>query len=228
MTIGSTFVVVPSYNEAAAVVNSIRPLLTYGYRVVVVDDGSSDDTWQVLESLPVFSLRHPINLGQGAAIQTGMSFAVQQGAEFVVHFDADGQHSHEQIENLLEPLRRGQADVVLGSRFLNLADTELVPLSKRILLKGATLVNFAFSGLKLTDAHNGFRAFTREAAMKIDLQENRFSHASEILEQIRRHKLKWMEVPSTIHYTDYSKAKGQPISNAVNILFDLVARRFLR
>jgi glycosyltransferase involved in cell wall biosynthesis len=228
MKTGSTFVVVPSYNEAAAVVNSISPLLAYGYRVVVVDDGSSDDTWQVLNGLPVFSLRHPINLGQGAAIQTGMSFAIRQGAEFVVHFDADGQHSHEQIENLLEPLRRGEADVVLGSRFLNLADTELVPLSKRILLKGATLVNFAFSGLKLTDAHNGFRAFTREAAMKIDLQENRFSHASEILEQIRRHKLKWMEVPSTIHYTDYSKAKGQPISNAVNILFDLVARRFLR
>lgn len=224
----AVFIVVPSFNESKAIRQSILPLLTYGYRVVVVDDGSSDDTWQVLESLPVFSLRHPINLGQGAAIQTGMSFAIQQGAEFVVHFDADGQHSHEQIERLLDPLRRSEADVTLGSRFLDMTDTKLVPLSKRILLKGATLVNFAFSGLKLTDAHNGFRAFTRKAAIKIDLQENRFSHASEILEQIRRHKLRWKEVPSTIHYTDYSRAKGQPISNAVNILLDLVARRFLR
>jgi glycosyltransferase involved in cell wall biosynthesis len=228
MSADDVFVVIPSFNEGRAVGTAIEPLLSYGYRVVVVDDGSVDDTWLILGELPVYSLRHPINLGQGAAIQTGMTFALQNGARFIVHFDADGQHSHEQIDSLLQPLRSGAADVSLGSRFLSSRDTALVPFKKRVLLRGAILINYIYSGLRLTDAHNGFRAFTRDAALKIDLQENRFSHASEILDQIRRHRMRWVEVPSTIRYTDYSKAKGQPISNSVNILFDLIARRFLR
>ncbi len=222
------FVVVPAFNEETAICKSIAPLLSLGYRVVAVDDGSADATWEAIQSLPVFALQHAINLGQGAAIQTGTTFAILHGAKYVVHFDADGQHSHDQIEQLLAPLRQGDADVALGSRFLEASDTHLVPLRKRILLKGATLVNFAYAGLKLTDAHNGFRALTRAAAMKIDLHENGFSHASEILVQIRMHKLRWVEVPTTINYTEYSLGKGQPILNAFNILLDLATRRLFR
>lgn len=222
------FAVIPAYNEQNAIAESVMPLLQCGYQVVVVDDGSSDDTWQVLQSLPVHRLRHPVNLGQGAALQTGMVYAVRQLADYVFHFDADGQHRMEDIEVLLEPLRSGQADVALGSRFLDPDHTQEVPRAKRVLLRTARLVNFALTGLYLTDAHNGMRAMTRHAAGLIELKENGFAHATEILSQIRHHRLRYVECPTRIRYTEYSQAKGQKISNAFNILFDLVLGRVFR
>lgn len=224
----SVFIVVPAYNEGRALRCTLERLLKLGYAVVVVDDGSEDHTWSIVEQLPVFALRHAINLGQGAALQTGMTFALSQGATIIVHFDADGQHPVEGIEALIEPLCLGEADIVLGSRFLQAETASAIPLMRRVLLRGAVLVNGLTTGLWLSDAHNGFRAMTREAAMKIDLQENGFAHASEILLQIRRLNLRYVERPTNISYSAYSREKGQSNLNAFNILVDMLIRKVLQ
>jgi glycosyltransferase involved in cell wall biosynthesis len=222
------FVIIAAYNEGRVIRSTLQPLVERGYTVVVVDDCSTDDTAAAVRDLPIHVLRHPINLGQGAALQTGMTFALAHGADFIVHFDADGQHRADDIEKLLEPLIAGEADVALGSRFLIAADRDRVPVRRRLLLKGGVVVNGFLTGLWLTDAHNGMRAFTAEAASRIDLRENRFAHASEILDQIRRRRLRCVERPTTIAYTEYSMAKGQSSLNALKIVIDLMLRRIFR
>lgn len=228
VTNDAIFVVLPAYNEGRVIRSTLQPLIESQYSVVVVDDRSSDDTWSILTTLPVYALQHMINLGQGAALQTGMTFALGKGAEIIVHFDADGQHRAADIDVLVQPLRKGETDVVLGSRFLRKADSEAVPPVRRLLLKGAVIVDWLLTGMWLSDAHNGFRALTREAAEKIHLRENRFSHASEILSQIHRLRLSHVERPTSIIYSDYSKAKGQAMWNAFNIVIDLLLRKVFR
>lgn len=224
----NVFVIVPSYNEAPMLATTLRALLPLPYRIVVVDDCSHDETWSLLAQFPVYALRHSINLGQGAALQTGMTFALRQGAAYLVHFDADGQHRAEDIETLLAPLRRGEADVALGSRFLRAQDIAQVPPSRRVLLRGAIWINWLLTGMKLTDAHNGLRALTRGAAQKIQLRENRYAHATEILTQIHSHHLRYVECPTTILYSAYSQQKGQSVWNALNIVIDVLLQRAFR
>ncbi len=224
----SVFIVIPAYNESRVIQNTLAPLIKTGYTVVVVDDGSSDATGDMASALPVHLLVHPINLGQGAATQTGMVYAAARGAEAVFFFDADGQHRHEEIPMLLEPLEKGEADVVIGSRFLQKADTKSVPLIKQLILRVGVIVNGVMTGMWLTDAHNGFRAINRAAAEKIDLKENGFAHSSEFLIQVRRLKLRCVEKPTKILYTKYSMSKGQSIWNGFNIVIDLILRRFFQ
>ena len=222
------FIVIAAYNEGSVIRNTVQTLVDRGFSVVVVDDGSRDDTHEVCLSMPIHALRHIKNLGQGAALQTGMSFALRNGARFIIHFDADGQHRVEDINVLLEPLLEGEADVALGSRFLRDDDTKEVPAARRMVLRGGVLVNYVLTGVKLTDAHNGFRAFTAAGAREIDLKENGFAHATEILSQIRRARLRVVERPTTIVYTDYSLEKGQSSMNAIKIVVDVVLRRIFR
>jgi glycosyltransferase involved in cell wall biosynthesis len=222
------FVIIPAFNEAAALTRTIAPLLEAGYTVVVVDDGSSDDTQRVLAGLPVMVLRHAVNLGQGASLQTGMDYALRRGAEIAVHFDADGQHPPEAIPTLVEPILRGHADVVLGSRFLRPQDAAQMPRSRRLLLRAGIAVSGVFTGMWLSDTHNGFRALSRRALDEIHLRENGFAHATEILAEIRRHKLRYLEAPTAIRYTDYSREKGQSFWNSLNILFDLLMEKLFR
>lgn len=222
------FVVVPAYNEGRVLRSTLDPLIARRYSVVVVDDGSSDETWTILASLPVHALRHPVNLGQGAALQTGTLYALRQRAEVIVHFDADGQHAAEEIDLLVEPILRGGVDVVLGSRFLLDSDRRKVPWRKRILLRAGVVVSWMMTGVWLSDAHNGFRALSRAAAARIHLHERGFAHATEILGQIRAAGLRYVERPTTVRYSDYSQAKGQPLMNSLSIVVDLMLRRLFR
>ncbi len=222
------FVVVPAYNEAQVLPATLHALLPLGHRIVVVDDCSTDETWSLLERFPVYALRHSVNLGQGAALQTGTTFALQQGAAYVVHFDADGQHRAEDIQALLEPLRRGEADIALGSRFMRPEDVAQIPPSRRILLRGAIRVDRLLTGMELTDAHNGLRAMTRAAAQQIELRENRYAHATEILSQVRAHHLRCVERPAHVLYSDYARAKGQSVWNALNIVIDVLLQKAFR
>jgi glycosyltransferase involved in cell wall biosynthesis len=228
MKASAVYICIPAFNEAPAIVATIAPLLALGYSVVVVDDASLDETVARLASQPIHLLRHPVNLGQGAALQTATDYALGMGACVIVHFDADGQHPADQIERLLAPIRAGSADVVLGSRFLDAADRSAVPAFRRIALRLARWVNLFFCGRLYSDAHNGFRALSRGAAKQIRLRENGFAHATEILAQIRVQRLRTVEVPVRIVYTEHSQSKGQRLSNAPNIILDLVARRLLR
>jgi glycosyltransferase involved in cell wall biosynthesis len=219
------FAVVPCFNEGAVLRNTVGELLAAGVSAVVVDDGSREPAAEVCAGLPVHLLRHAVNLGQGAALQTGMEYALRCGAEIVIHFDADGQHDPGAIPAIVELLRSGEVDVVLGSRFLDPAHAGAVPWSKRVVLRGGIAVSWLFSGLWLTDTHNGLRGFTRAAAEQVRITENGFGHATEILEEIGRARLRYREIPALVRYTDYSRAKGQPVSNSVNIILDLLLRK---
>ncbi len=222
------FVVIPAYNEGAVLSQTVDELSSYNFTVVVVDDGSSLPASQFLQNRPIHYLRHLTNLGQGAALQTGMDYALLNGADVIVHFDADGQHSPELIHKLIEPICSGECDIVMGSRFINPSDRQEVPALKRLVLKAGVCVSWLFAGLWLTDTHNGFRALSREAVQRIRLTENGYAHATEILELIRKSGLRYKEIPATIRYTEHSLAKGQSVFNSINILFDLVLRKLVR
>lgn len=223
----SLLIIVPAYNEGKVVKTTVESLLKAGFPVVVVDDGSTDETRDV-RHLPVVYLRHMVNLGQGAALQTGMTYALRSGADIAVHFDADGQHDCTQIPSLIEPILNDSADVVFGSRFLRREDCSQVPLNKRVALRGGILVSWLMTGVRLSDTHNGCRAFSRRALQAIHLQENGFAHATEILQRVREAGLRYVERPVTITYTDYSRQKGQPLSGSFGILFDLIMAKLSR
>jgi polyprenyl-phospho-N-acetylgalactosaminyl synthase len=218
----SIWVVIPAYNEQKVIGNVLRELVDYNkaLNVVVVDDGSSDGTAEQASRLPVHLLRHSVNLGQGAALATGIDYALQQKADVVVTFDADGQMKPADIDRLVEKIVEG-FDVALGSRFLNV-QPEGMPALKKILLRLAVIFTRATGRLKVTDIHNGLRAFRADAIRKIVITQNQMAHASEILSEISRNKLRYCEVPVSIRYTDYSKEKGQSMLNSINILYELL------
>ena len=220
------WVVIAAYNEARVIERVIADVRHCGFSAVLVDDGSSDATAEVAERAGAVVVRHPVNLGQGAALQTGIEFALRKGADVIVTFDADGQHRATDIAGLVDALARHGVDYALGSRFLGGA-TDLPPVRRR-LLKAATWFTRITSGLSLTDTHNGLRAMTRRGASAIRLRQNRMAHASEFLYQIAASELKYVEVPVTIEYSAYSLAKGQKLGDALSILVDLLARRLHR
>ena len=220
------WVVIAAYNEARAIERVIADVRHCSFSAVLVDDGSSDATAEVAERVGAVVVRHPVNLGQGAALQTGIEFALRKGADVIVTFDADGQHRATDIAGLVDALARHGVDYALGSRFLGGA-IDLPPVRRR-LLKAATWFTRITSGLSLTDTHNGLRAMTRRGASAIRLRQNRMAHASEFLYQIAASELKYVEVPVTIEYSAYSLAKGQKLGDALSILVDLLARRLHR
>ncbi len=217
------WVIIPAFNEGQVikgVVDGVRALYP---NVVVVDDCSSDDTSAIACSAGAIVLRHSINLGQGAALQTGISYALARCAEIIVTFDADGQHRVEDIAVLLAKQAETGADVVMGSRFLGKAEN--IPRLRKWMLKLAVIFSRLTSGVHLTDAHNGLRLLTRHAAQCIRIRQNRMAHASEIINQISENNLFIVEVPVTIVYSDYSLHKGQSLGNALNILAELFVAR---
>ena len=220
------YVVIPAYNEAPVVSRVVAEVGRAGYAVVVVDDGSRDATADAAHAAGAAVVSHPFNLGQGAALQTGIDYALAQGAEVIVTFDADGQHRVSDISRLTEALLQEHADFALGSRFRGQAPN--LPPLRRALLRAATVFTRLTTGLQVTDTHNGLRAMTRRGAAAIRLRQNRMAHASEWLSQIATSGLRYVEGPVTIEYTAYSLAKGQSIGDAVLILLDLFARRLYR
>jgi glycosyltransferase involved in cell wall biosynthesis len=220
------WVVVPAYNEASVIGGVVEGLAVRGHRVVVIDDGSTDDTADAARRSGAVVLRHAVNRGQGAALQTGITYALRRGAEQIATFDSDGQHAPEDVDALVAPLRAGRADVTLGSRFIG--SSEGMPGLRKAILALAVVFTRVASGARVTDTHNGLRAFTRAAAAKLDIRLDRMAHASEILDQIVRNQLSFEEVPVHVRYTEYSKRKGQSSLAALRILADYVLGRWMR
>lgn len=216
------WVIIPAHNEEKVIGQVLADLLRYPYQILVVDDGSADQTMQAALRYPVTVLRHVTNLGQGAALQTGIRYALASpGARFIITFDADGQHHASDLPGMIKTCLDGGYDIVLGSRFLKSAQAVGMPAVKRFVLKLAIWFTRLNTGLALSDTHNGLRVMTAEAARKIQISQNGMAHASEILAQIASKKLRFCEVPVTISYTDYSKQKGQSLLNIFNILWDM-------
>ena len=221
---GPIFVIIPCYNEAGIIRETIAAVIEKDYSIIVVDDHSTDNTKELLKGVSLIYIRHLMNMGQGAALQTGISVALRKGAEWLVTFDADGQHDVNDIDGMIKKLKESQLDIVLGSRFL-LGAGGNISAGRKLLLKVACYLNYLFTGILLTDAHNGLRVMNKHAAESIHLKENRMAHATEILKEIKRHGLKFGEFPVHIHYTGYSKKKGQSLLNSIRIFFDLVLNK---
>ena len=220
------WVIVPTYNEAPVVRSVVEQLRRHFPNIVGVDDGSTDLSSTELVAAGAHLVRHPINMGAGAAYQTGVEFALRDpGAQLFVTFDADGQHRVEDAVAMVEHLRAVDTEVLIGSRFLG--SSEGMTRSRRVLLRAATIFERVTSGVAVTDAHQGLRVFRREFAQILDLRSHDMAWASEFLSRISEHEVSYEEFPVTVIYTDYSRAKGQRSINSVNIGVDILMSRLL-
>lgn len=218
------WLVVPVFNEGPKVEEVVSDLLREFPNVVCVDDGSADESAAAIGRTAAQLIRHPVNLGQGAALQTGIEFARKQaGAEWFVTFDADSQHQAQDVLRMVHRLRTEPLDIVLGTRFGGSQD-RLVPWTKRIVLRTATAASRRSRRMRLTDSHNGLRAFNRRVAHELQLTSNGMGHASEFVELIDLMGWRVAEEQVTILYSEYSMAKGQSLLNGVNIVFDSAVR----
>lgn len=218
------WLVVPVYNEAPVIAAVMTNAMQTFPNVVCVDDGSRDGSADQILTTGAHLVRHPVNLGQGAAVQTGVEYARRSpGAQYFVTFDADGQHQVDDVLRMVHRLRTEPLDIVVGTRFHG--DVTHIPKLKRVVLKTAVMLSPRGRRLGLTDSHNGLRAFNRTVAMGMDITSNGMGHAPEIVEMIDEKGWRVAEEPVTILYTDYSMAKGQSLLNGVNIVFDSAVRR---
>jgi glycosyltransferase involved in cell wall biosynthesis len=219
----AVWVVIPAFNEGGALERVLERLAFLSVTTVVVDDGSSDGCAATSGMKASWVLRHAINLGQGAALQTGIRFALQKGADVIVTFDSDGQHDPADIEKLVAALDVNSADFALGSRFLGEAPG--IPWTRQLVLRAGVIFTRVLSGVSVTDTHNGLRAMTRRGAQALNLTLNRMEHASQFLDQVVESRLRYVEVPVRIRYSAESLAKGQASSGAVRIAAKLIVER---
>lgn len=220
-------VVIAAYNEKNKINEVVNEVLKYADKVVVIDDGSGDKTGRVIKGKKkVVVLSHCVNLGQGAALQTGFDYVLRfLDPKVVITFDADGQFEAREIKRIIKPILDNKVDVVLGSRFLG----KTINMSKLryIFLKLGIIFTYLFSNIWLSDTHNGFRALSKNGLKKINLVQNRMTHASEFIDQIKRNNLSYIEMPVTVKYNSYSKAKGQNNLNSIKIVIDLIYANIL-
>jgi len=215
-------VIIPAYNEEKTIVeviNKVKPLVD---EVVIVDDGSSDQTVQLAEKQGVTVLQHLINRGQGAALQTGNQYALKKDGEIIVHFDADGQFLAEEIKDIVQPLEQGEAEVVFGSRFLE-KKSKIPWFKKQVIIPLAHLANKLIIGVSLSDPQSGFRALSRKAAETIQIENDGMAHCSEILYKVFKNKFKIKEVPITVIYHDF----GQRFGGGIRIIKDLFLAKLM-
>lgn len=223
------FCVIPAYNEEKSIVKVITDVKPLVDTVVVVNDGSRDNTKLLVENMGVVHLRHLTNRGQGAALQTGNEYSIKNGADIIVHFDADGQFLASEINDIVKPIQEGNADIVFGSRFLN-NKSELPWLKKYFFQPIGLFVNKIIMGVNLSDFQNGFRALSQEAAKKIIVQNDGMAHNSEIQYKAHKFKLRIKEVPVTVIYNDFGQGlfsgRGRG-SGGVAIIKDLLLAKFI-
>lgn len=220
------YIVLPAFGEENVIEKVIKDIKKEGYNnIVVVDDGSKDNTYKKAKSTGVTTIKHVINRGKGAATQTGIDAALLLDADIVVTMDSDGQHNPKEIKDMIKPILDNEADVVVGSRMLNAKD---MPISRKLMNQVANIVTFIFFGVYLKDSQSGFRAYTKEALKNAYTYMNRYEFESEMLGQIKKQRIK--EIPIQVIYTDhsYNKYKGiknfsaQGLLNGINMVVRLI------
>ncbi|UTB32996.1 MAG: glycosyltransferase family 2 protein [Methanobacterium sp. ERen5] len=221
-----TFVVVPAYNEEKTIEKVLHDLSTMGFEFVVVDDGSMDGTNDIVkkfieENNHGFICRHLLNRGLGAAIKTGIEASLEEDADVIVTFDADGQHDPNDIYTVINPIINQEADVCIGTR-----DFDDMPRSKKYGNSVMNLITMIFYGIKVGDSQSGLRAFNKKAAKAMIINARDYGVSSEIIGEIKRHNLELKEVPMKTIYTDYTMKKGTNLFEGLKILSKLIFKLF--
>ncbi len=223
------FIVMPALNEAKVIGGVIEELVAQGFsNIIVINDGSFDNTGEVIDSMNVLAMHHAINRGKGAATQTGLDAAKLLNANYVVTIDADGQHNPADIERLVEPLLFGKCDVVLGSRFLH---KQSIPPLRKVVNTFGNLITFFLYGIYVSDSQSGMRAYNRKALEKIKTSFDRYEFESEVLSQIKIHGLSYIEIPIEVRYNKHSldkykglKVERQSALNGFRMIFRMIIR----
>lgn len=221
----NVFIVIPAKDEAPRIAKVIRDTIYHGYpNIIVVNDGSSDGTDQVATEAGAEVVSHIINLGAGAATQTGIEYAVERGADVIVTMDADSQHYPSDIDALVNALVNDNVDVVIGSRFLN-NDNE-IPQHRRVYNKIGNLLTGILFGLFVTDSQSGMKAFTSDFAQRAELKFNGYEFCTEFIRIISEQKASYKEVPIQVLYTAETLAKGQSLQNGFKMAGNLLRHFF--
>ncbi len=227
------YIIIPAFNEGKVISSVLNSLKKNNFRdVIIIDDGSTDDTYEIAKRSGFVVLRHLINRGKGAATQTGLDAARLLGADVAVTMDADEQHSADDLNAMITPITQNKADVTLGSRFII---RNPIPKSKILVNKIANLVTFAFYGIYVTDSQSGFRGYSKKAINLIQTDMDRYEFESQVLHQIKHYHLKYVEVPISVQYNKYSKEKYKDIKdfqpqnfkNGIKMLIKMVIRSIL-
>jgi len=216
------FCVIPAWNEEKNIVEVLKNVKCFVENIIVVDDSSSDRTYDLAKNQDVIILKHIINRDQGAALQTGNDYALKKEADIIVHFDADGQFLAEEIPDLVNPIIEGKADIVFGSRFME-KKSNMPFIKRRLIMPLAKFFNLFFLNIKMTDPQSGFRVMSREAAKTIKIEQDGKAHCSEILEKAFKYKLRIKEVPITVVYNEF----GQKFSGGIKILKDIIISKII-
>ena len=218
--------VIPAYNEGTHITDVIRGARAYVNTVIVVDDGSSDDTTERARAAGATIITHALNCGAGAATMTGIRAARSLGAEIIITLDADGQHNPDDIPRLLQPVTDNQADVVIGSRFLS--KNSSIPLVRRLFNAMGNIFTFVVTGRYVSDSQSGFKVFANDAAKKVHLHLGGYEFCTEIIREIHQNKWRVVEIPIRVVYSAYTLAKGQSFSRGVITACKILLRSFLR
>jgi len=215
-------IVIPSYNEADRILKVVTDIQRKGYRkIVVVDDGSTDNSMEGIKDLNVIILQHLVNRGAGAATETGLKYCrTILDAETVVMIDADTQHNVDDIRKLVEAHENQNADITIGNRFLE--NKKNIPAKRWFYNQIANIVTSIFAGKRVYDSQSGFKVFNKKALQKIIIEQDRFEHCSEILIKGLENNLKIIEVPIKVYYTPETIAKGQHFLNGVRTFVHLL------
>lgn len=223
-------IIIPAYNEAKVLKNTLKDVKatlaasSIAPTLIVINDGSTDQTQSIAEKYADVVLTHRVNRGLGAALSTGIEY-VKRSDKFqhLVTFDSDGQHNSNDIIKAVKSLTGG-FDVVIGSRFLHAK--QQFPKMRKVVLKLSNFITYLFFQVWTTDSQSGFRALDAKAFHAITLHANRMEVSSEFFAEIKKHHLKFTEIPITVKYTDYSLAKGQSNLNSMRVLVKLLYKVF--
>lgn len=214
-----TVAIIPAFNEEKTIGEVVSKSKKYADQIIVIDDGSKDGTCRIAADSGATVYRHLVNRGLGGALGTGIKAALQNEADIIVTLDADGQHDPAEIPRLIKPMINGEADAVIGSRFLA---NQPMPLFRKLGNPFFNLVTFLLFGVKTTDSQSGMRAFSKKAAQSLEIRSNGMEVSSEILKEIKIKQLKLKEVPIKSIYTDYSLSKGQGLLPGIKTLIKLL------